>query len=74
MTLLYSHPTDMRPLSATEAIGPAFGRAKDVLARPFQLRTFLKIAAVAFFAEMGGGLNLNLAAAAPTAYTSFLPP
>jgi hypothetical protein len=49
----------MRPLSAIDAIGPAFGRARDVLARPFQLRTFLKIAAVAFFAEMGGGLNLN---------------
>ncbi len=60
MSLLYSHRTDMRPLSAIDAIGPAFGRAKDVLARPFQLRTFLKIAAVAFFAEMGGGLNLNL--------------
>ena len=60
MALLYSHRTDMRPLSAIDAIGPAFGRTKDVLARPFQLRTFLKIAAVAFFAEMGGGLNLNL--------------
>jgi len=50
----------MRPLSAVDAIGPAFGRTKDVLAHPFQVRTFLKIAAVAFFAEMGGGLNLNL--------------
>ena len=56
----YSHPTDMRPLSATESIGPAFQRTKDVLAHPFQLRTFLKIAAVAFFAEMGGGINFNL--------------
>ncbi|MGP8259311.1 MAG: hypothetical protein ACLQM6_05095 [Acidobacteriaceae bacterium] len=50
----------MRPLSATEAIGPALERTKDVLARPFRLGTFLKIAAVAFFAEMGGGFNLNL--------------
>jgi hypothetical protein len=48
----------MRPLSAIDAIGPAFGRTKDVLARPFRLRTFLKIAAVAFFAEMGG-FNFN---------------
>jgi len=49
----------MRPLSATEAIGPAFQRTKDVLAHPFKLRTFLKLAAVAFFAEMGGGINFN---------------
>ena len=44
----------MRPLSATEAIGPALERTKDVLFRPFHWRTFFKIAAVAFFAEMGG--------------------
>ena len=49
----------MRPLSATEAIGPALQRTKDVLAHPFRLRTFLKIAAVAFLAEMGGGINFN---------------
>jgi hypothetical protein len=36
------------------------GRTRDLMGRPFRLRTFLKIAAVAFFAEMGGGLNLNL--------------
>jgi hypothetical protein len=36
------------------------GRTRDLRGRPFRLRTFLKIAAVAFFAEMGGGLNLNL--------------
>jgi hypothetical protein len=34
-------------------------RTRDLLGRPFRLRTFLKIAAVAFFAEMGGSLNLN---------------
>jgi len=50
----------MRPLSATEAIGPALERTKDVLARPFRLGTFLKIAAVAFFAEMGGGFSFNI--------------
>jgi hypothetical protein len=38
----------MRPLSASEAISPA-------LAGPFRWRTFFKIAAVAFFAELGGG-------------------
>jgi hypothetical protein len=35
------------------------GRTRDLMGRPFRLRTFLKIAAVAFFAEMGGGLNFN---------------
>jgi hypothetical protein len=35
------------------------GRARDLLGRPFRLGTLLKIAAVAFFAEMGGGFNLN---------------
>ncbi|HEY4381188.1 MAG TPA: hypothetical protein VGN01_12635 [Acidobacteriaceae bacterium] len=44
----------MRPLSASEAIGPALERTKDVLLRPFRWQTFFKIAAVAFFAEMGG--------------------
>jgi hypothetical protein len=49
----------MRPLSASEAIGPALERTRDLLFRPFRLRTFFKVAAVAFFAEMGGGLNSN---------------
>jgi hypothetical protein len=44
----------MRPLSASEAIGPALERTRDFLARPFRWRTFFKLAAVAFFAEMGG--------------------
>lgn len=43
----------MRPLSASEAIGPALERTRDFLARPFHWRTFFKLAAVAFFAEMG---------------------
>ena len=50
----------MRPLSATECISPAMGRTRDLMGRPFRLRTFLKIAAVAFFAEMGGGLNSHI--------------
>jgi hypothetical protein len=36
------------------------GRTRDLMGRPFRLRTFLKIAAVAFFAEMGGGLNSHI--------------
>jgi hypothetical protein len=35
------------------------GRTHDLLGRPFRLGTFLKITAVAFFAEMGGGFNYN---------------
>jgi hypothetical protein len=49
----------MRPLSASEAISPALDRTKDILARPFRWQTFLKICAVAFFAEVGGGSNFN---------------
>lgn len=49
----------MRPLSASEAIGPALERTQGLLTRPFRFKTFLKIAAVAFFAEMGGNLNSN---------------
>jgi hypothetical protein len=50
----------MRPLTASEAISPALDRTKDLLARPFRWQTFFKIAAIAFFAEIGGGFNLNL--------------
>lgn len=45
----------MRPLSATECISPALQRARDLLARPFQVRTYLKLTALAFFAEIGSG-------------------
>jgi hypothetical protein len=50
----------MRPLSAAECISPALGRTRDVLGRPFRLGAFLKITAVAFFAEMGGGFSANV--------------
>ena len=36
------------------------GRTRDLMGRPFRLGTFLKIAAVAFFAEMGGGFNFHV--------------
>jgi len=49
----------MRPLSATEAISPAIERARDVLTRPFRWQTFLKLTAVAFFAEIGGSFNTS---------------
>jgi hypothetical protein len=45
----------MRPLSASECITPAIERTKSLLFRPFEWRVFLKLSAVAFFAEIGGG-------------------
>jgi hypothetical protein len=42
----------MQPLSATEAIGPAFSHARTVLAsRPFRLGHFFKLALVAAFTQ-----------------------
>jgi hypothetical protein len=43
----------MKPISAADAVSPAFTRMRDVLARPFRLGTFLKIALVAMLAEIG---------------------
>jgi len=47
----------MKPLSATECITPAIERTKSLLFRPFQWRAFLKLTAVAFFAEIGSGFS-----------------
>lgn len=63
----------MRPLSATEAITPAIQRTRDVLARPFRLGTYLKIAAVAFFAELGS-FNLNFNTSGGRGNLHSLPP
>jgi len=49
----------MRPLSATECITPAIERTKSLLFRPFQWRPFLKLTAVAFFAEIGSGFGAS---------------
>jgi hypothetical protein len=49
----------MRILSASEAITPAIERTKSLLFRPFQWRHFLKLAAVAFFAEIGSGFSAS---------------
>ena len=44
----------LRPLSALEAIDPAWQHTRRLMLRPGGKRTLFKIAAVAFFAEMGG--------------------
>ncbi len=49
----------MRPLTATESIAPAIERTKSLLFRPFQWRPFLKLTAVAFFAEIGSGFSAS---------------
>ena len=49
----------MTTLSATEAITPAWHYTKQLLFTPRRWRLLLKIGAVAFFAQMGGGLNGN---------------
>jgi hypothetical protein len=49
----------MRPLSASECITPAIERTKSLLFRPFQWRPFLKLTAVAFFAEIGSSFSFS---------------
>jgi hypothetical protein len=44
----------MRPLSAIDAIGPAWNHTRRLLLTPRNWRTWLKIGAVAFFAQVGG--------------------
>ncbi len=44
----------MRPLSATDAIGPAWRHTSRILVTPQNWRLALKIGAVAFFAQVGG--------------------
>jgi hypothetical protein len=44
----------MRPLSAIDAIGPAWNHTRRLLPTPRNWRLFLKIGAVAFFAQVGG--------------------
>jgi len=48
----------MRVLSATQAISPAVARTRDLLFRPFEWGTFLKLCAVAVFTE-GASATLN---------------
>ena len=42
-----------RPVSATDAIGPAFRRVRSVLAEPFRLGFFLKMCLIFALAEAG---------------------
>lgn len=63
----------MRPLSATECISPAIQRAKDLLVRPFRLATYLKLCALAFFAEIGSG-SCNLSSPGNNHGAHSLPP
>lgn len=50
----------MRPLSASQCITPSIERTKSLLFRPFQWQAFLKLTAVAFFAEiLGGGFSYS---------------
>jgi len=63
----------MRPLTATECISPAIQRAKDVLVRPFRVGTYLKLSALAFFAELGSG-SCNLSAPGKNQGIHGLPP
>ena len=44
----------MRPLSAIDAIGPAWNHTRRLLPTPRNWRLWLKIGAVAFFAQVGG--------------------
>ncbi|AEU34861.1 DUF7544 domain-containing protein [Granulicella mallensis] len=45
----------MRPLSAVDAIAPAWNHTRRLLIAPRSWRLLLKISAVAFFANVGGG-------------------
>jgi hypothetical protein len=63
----------MQPLSATECISPALERTKDLLARPFRAGTYLKLTALAFFAELGTG-SCNIGNPARTHGAHGLPP
>ena len=47
----------MRPLSPTEAISPAIDRTRELLTRPFVWTRFLKLTALAFFAEIGSSFS-----------------
>lgn len=47
----------MRPLSAVDAITPAWNHTRHLLIAPRNWRLLFKICAVAFFANMGGGFS-----------------
>ena len=64
------------PLSATDAMGPAFEHTKAQLFRPFRLSQWTKLALVGLFAgEMGtgggGGPNINIPASGRHSHDNF---
>ena len=64
------------PLSATDAMGPAFEHTKTQLFRPFRLAQWTKLALVGLFAgEMGtgggGGPNINIPASGSHSHDKF---
>ena len=51
----------MQVLSATDAISPAVARTRNLLFRPFEWKTFLKLCIVAIFTEgLSGNFNFNV--------------
>jgi hypothetical protein len=54
----------MPPLSATDAITPAWQHTRQLLLGPRNVRLLFKLAAVAFFAQMGGCSSFNFNAPA----------
>lgn len=62
----------MRPLSATDAIAPAWNHASTLLLAPRSWRLLLKIGAIAFLTQLGGG-GCNTTGVPPHQSVSHLP-
>ncbi len=64
----------MQPISAIDAVSPAFARMRQVLASPpFRLGTFLKIALITTFAELGAiTVSVQLPVQAITQFASLM--
>ena len=62
----------MRPLSATDAISPAWNHASSLLLAPRSWRLLLKIGVIAFLTQLGGG-GCNAVGVPPQHSVSHLP-
>jgi len=49
----------MRPLSAADAVAPAWEHTRSHLLKDFSLRRYMKLASVGFLASLGAGFNFN---------------
>jgi len=49
----------MRPLSAADAVAPAWEHTRSHMFKDFSLRRYMKLAGVAFLASLGGSFNFN---------------